>query len=90
MSEITPPRQRTIIPPEGGWKSEAYYEVIVAFNRRNICHQSILYTGFLEDGEHGGYSSIWNPTYEDAMPVPVSSAHYIRAVRIIMQKEAHK
>jgi hypothetical protein len=52
--------------PKGGWKERAYYVVEVCFNKDNPIHKAILYTGFLngEDKSPGGYSGLFNPTYE--------------------------
>lgn len=83
-SGFMPPPEKTVIAPEGGWKGECYYEVVVSSNRNNPCHRSILYTGFLNDDKTpGAYSAVWNPTYDG--PESVGSFHYIWAKRLLMR-----
>lgn len=52
--------------PEGGWKPQTYYVVLVQFRPTNSPHRSIFYSGFLNgnDGGPGGYSGLFNPTYD--------------------------
>ena len=52
--------------PPGGWIERAYYVVMVKLNSSNVPHKAIFYTGFLngDDGGPGGYSGLFNPTYE--------------------------
>lgn len=74
-----PPDQRTIIPPEGGWKPSTYYIVEVAFNRNNPIHRSIFYSGFLNNGSPAGYNSIWNPSYDEQHDI--DTVHYMKAIK---------
>ncbi len=59
--------EKTILPPEGGWKERTYYVVDVAYQPTNIIHKSIFYTGFLngQKSTPGGYNQIWNPTSDE-------------------------
>lgn len=60
------PCKQGVIPPTGGWKPRTYYSVRVAWNKSNPVHMAIFYSGFLNDpdGGPGGYSQIWNPSYD--------------------------
>lgn len=42
-----PPREHTIVPPEGGWKSHADYRVLVAFHRGCEIRWGTMRTGWL-------------------------------------------
>lgn len=76
-----PPETRTLVPPADGWEPETYYKVRVAFNPNNPIHESIFYSGFLQDDEPragltarelpvpGAYNQIWNPTYDQTFPI---------------------
>lgn len=78
-----PPKERTIIPPEGGWEERTYYVVEVAYRTSNLIHRAIFYTGFLngnkERTEPGGYNDIWCGSYEVGQR-PFRSAHYLKAI----------
>jgi len=56
--------------PTGGWKTQTYYRVKVSLYKGNCPHESIFYSGFLNEvGETpGGYSCFLNPTYEGIVP----------------------
>ena len=68
--------------PKGGWKERAYYVVEVCFNKDNPTHKAILYTGFLnrENKSLGGYSGIFNPTYEPEFQKQLQDIHFMRVV----------
>lgn len=70
MKIETPPEQRTVTPPLGGWKERTYYVVRVAWNKGNPIHKAVFFTGFLNgpDGGPGGYSKVWSGSYEDIHP----------------------
>jgi len=57
--------KRTIIPPKDGWKQKTYYIIECAFSKTNVIHKSILYSGFLHNGEPSGYSFIISAGYEN-------------------------
>ncbi len=74
-----PPKTQTIIPPKDGWKAHTYYQVRVAHNPHNPVHEAVFAVGFLnEDGRPGGYSLIWNSTYDS--PEPCEHVHYLGVV----------
>ena len=81
-----PPQERTIVPPEGGWKPNTLYLVRVSFRRTNPVHESYLRTGFIaHDGAFGGYCEIFNNTYEEVKQA--REAHYLQAVRVLHTAE---
>lgn len=65
--------------PEGGWKERAYYVVLVSFREGNPEHKAILYTGFLNSGEPGSYSGVFNPTYEPEF-LSVQEIHSMKVI----------
>ena len=77
------PESKEIIPPENGWRAEAYYVVDIAVRSTNIIHRSIFYTGFLngKDDAPGGYNKVFNPTYDSCLEI--KDAYYMRAIREI-------
>lgn len=79
-----PPKQKTIILPDGGWRERSYYVVDVAYNAQNPVHRSILYTGFLNgpEGTPGGYEEIFNPTAEEKLSF--RNVHYLKAISEIV------
>jgi hypothetical protein len=68
MTENFLSTKKAIIPPTNGWKPQSYYKVKVSLNANNPIHESIFYSGFLHEGEPAGYSQVWNPTYDNAIP----------------------
>ena len=81
-----PPQERTIVPPEGGWKPNTLYLVRVSFRRTNPVHESYLRTGFIaHDGAFGGYCEIFNNSYEEVKQA--REAHYLQAVRVLHTAE---
>ena len=68
MTENFLPTKAEIIAPSDGWKPKTYYKVMTAFSENNPIHESIFYSGFLHEGEPAGYSQVWNPTYDNAIP----------------------
>lgn len=75
-----PPRERTIIAPEGGWEPRTYYVAEVASRPTNPIHRAIFYSGFLNNGEPAGYNAIYNATYELEDIKPIQRAHYLKVV----------
>lgn len=57
-------RKKLIIPPECGWQEHSIYIVEVAWNPNNPIHKAILHTGFIKDGNFGGYCEVWCNNYE--------------------------
>lgn len=81
-----PPQERTIVPPEGGWKPNTLYLVHVSFRRTNPVHESYLRTGFIaHDGAFGGYCEIFNNSYAEVKQA--REAHYLQAVRVLHTAE---
>jgi hypothetical protein len=81
-----PPKDKTIIPPEGGWKEKTYYVVEVSFHKGNPIHRSILYVGFSTQGcspLNGSYTTILNATYEG--PAQVHNVHYLKVLSEIKE-----
>ena len=77
-----PPKERTIIPPPGGWRDRTYYVVDVAHCSTNVVHRAIFYSGFLNEhnGEPGGYNTIWNASYEVGNQYPLRECHYLKVL----------
>jgi hypothetical protein len=87
MEIAPPPPIRTIIPPPTGWKPKTFYAVRVAWNKHNVIHKAIFYSGFLNDPDNqpGGYNRIWNPTYDGmggiGSPSPeLEFVHYLEVI----------
>ena len=75
-----PPKEKTIIPPEGGWKPKTYYAVHVAVEHSNPVWGAIFYSGFLDDTEPnqpGGYASVWTGGSDR---IPYSRLHYLKTL----------
>lgn len=80
------PNERTILPPEGGWRECTFYVVDVALSPANCVHRAIFYTGFLNGlgGGPGGYNALMNPTYDTMLDDnPYRTVHYLKAVRVL-------
>lgn len=85
-----PPAERTLIPPDGGWKKSTYYAVEVAFTKTNCVHRSVFYSGFLNgvDGGPGGYNALMNPTYDRMYDDdPWRRVHYLKVLRELGGKD---
>ncbi len=74
-------KEKQIIPPNGGFKENAYYLVWVSFSSGNPVHKCIFFTGFLDEGYPAGYNALFNPTYE--YNSQISEVHYMKAIREI-------
>lgn len=74
-----PPKEKTIIPPAGGWKERTYYVVETAINPCNVVHRAIFYSGFLDKGEPAGYNVVWNATYSGATH-KLHKYHYLKVI----------
>ena len=70
-----------IIEPENGWEQESVYLVDVSFNKNNPIHRSVLFSGFLHNGEPGNYHMICNISYEKNFEL--KDIHYLRVIRKI-------
>ncbi|NOG70452.1 hypothetical protein [Roseicella sp. DB1501] len=70
--------------PHGGWRERAYYVVDVKFTHDNPEHKAIFYTGFLNgaDKSPGGYSGLFNPTYE---PEFIKGCRGIHSMRVVCE-----
>ncbi len=74
--------ERTIIPPEEGWKENSYYVVDIARSINNVIHRAIFYTGFIYNKEPWGYNStgVFN---RDDTPTVIQNLFYCKAIRLI-------
>lgn len=73
------PTSKEIIAPEGGWDERCVYIVEVAFSSVNLIHESLFYTGFLDEkGEPSSYNKIFNPGYEDEESI--DSVYFMKAI----------
>lgn len=76
-----PPKERTIIAPEGGWKPDTLYLARVSMNSRNPIHESYFHTGFLDDnGNPAGYSVSWSYTSEET---GFYHLHYLQPLKVL-------
>ncbi len=75
-----PPRERTIIAPEGGWLPHTLYLAEVAMNAHNPIHEAYFHTGFVYRGNPAGYSMSWTNTSEE---VGFHQLHYLRPVKVL-------
>lgn len=75
-----PPKGRTILPPDGGWKPRTYYVVDVAYRATNPVHRAVFYSGFLHNGHPSGYNSVWCATYEVGDVYSINECYYLKAV----------
>lgn len=76
-----PPKERTIIAPEGGWQPHTLYLAEVAMNTRNPIHESYFHTGFLDPkGNPAGYSVSWSNTSEET---GFHQLHYLRPIKVL-------
>lgn len=75
-----PPAEKTIIPPENGWKEQSYYIVEASFSESNPVHRYIFFTGFLngKDLTPGGYSEFYGTEGE-----PYKTVYYLKALNYI-------
>lgn len=71
--------------PKEGWEEEAVYLVDVSFNKNNPIHRSVLFSGFLHDGEPGNYHMICNTSYERNFEL--KDIYYLKVIRKIASKE---
>lgn len=80
-----PPKERTIIAPEGGWQPHTLYLVEVSMRRSNPIHESYFHTGFLDcRGNPAGYSYSWSNASDE---VGFSMLHYLRPIRALHTRE---
>jgi hypothetical protein len=80
-----PPKERTIIAPEGGWQPHTLYLAEVAMNTRNPIHEAYFHTGFLDPkGNPAGYSVSWSNTSEET---GFGALHYLRPIKVLHTKK---
>lgn len=71
------PKARGVVAPIDGWEEQTLYVVDVAFSSSNIIHESLFYSGFLdEDGNPSSYNKIFNPGYEE--DETIGSVYFIK------------
>ena len=78
-------KKGTIIPLEGGWKSNMYYVIDVCYGAGNPIHRAIIYSSFLEDGKLTRRAEIFNGSYEGINHI--ASTYYIKAIREIVMED---
>lgn len=44
--QLVPPKQASIETPDGGFKPQTYYRVLVSYSPRNPLYTALFYTGF--------------------------------------------
>lgn len=71
--------------PDNGWEEEAVYLVDVSFNENNPIHRSVLFSGFLHNGEPGNYHMLCNTSYERNFEL--KDVYYLKVIRKIASKE---
>ena len=73
-----------IYPPKKGWEENTWYLVEVAFDKYNVIHRSLFYTGFLNGMPHrkfpGNYNMLVNPTYD--YNYKIDDIYYMRVIKI--------
>lgn len=77
------PKEKGIFPPENGWEDSTYYKVGCSFDSHNPIHMAILYTGFLDKGNPGSYSKVWNPIWGQVEHV--KDIYFIKAIEKLNQ-----
>lgn len=77
-----------IIPPENGWEERTWYLVDVSYKSGNPVHKSLLYTGFLNDGNPSGYNCLVpiNGTADHAH-TEIHQVRYIKAIKVLYKQE---
>jgi len=71
-----------------GWEEGALYLVDVSFNQNNPIHRSVLFSGFLRDGEPGNYHMICNTSYERNFEL--KDVYYVKVIKKLASKEDFK
>lgn len=61
--KLMPPKEKTILIPEGGWRESTYYIIEAAFNVSNPIYRYIFFTGFLNGGK-------WDPDHPEVAQEP--------------------
>ncbi len=77
-----PPEEKTILEPQGGWQEDTYYVVLVAHNKNNPIHRSILYLGFL-NGSKGPLSGGYTCLMSREGVFLTSPLHYVEVISVI-------
>jgi hypothetical protein len=67
--------EKQIVEPVGGWQEHTIYLVRVASFPTNPVHEAYFKVGFIFNGKVGGYSEVWNNSYES--PIPFHAIHYL-------------
>lgn len=73
--------EREIIPPKNGWKQNTWYIVDISCRPGNPIHESLFYTGFLDNGKPSGYNGLVpanGPDFEDK-PLTINQVVYCKA-----------
>lgn len=76
------PAKCEIQRPRGGWEERCYYLVDVSYGPSNPIHRAIFFTGFLDDGEPGGYSNLWG-SYDYPIPFNSVEVYYLKPIRLL-------
>lgn len=68
-----------IIPPKEGWKARTLYRVKVAFNRNNVIHEAVFFSGPLLNSGPSEFNNVWSPYY-DKSDYTLSDLYYLKVV----------
>lgn len=89
MSKPLPilPALKTIIVPDGGWKSHTLYLVEVAFNKNNPIHEAYFMVGFVDEDskQPGNYTELWSNSYDG--PQQLSKVYYMKTIKELHTEE---
>ena len=81
-----------IYPPKKGWEENTWYLVEVAFDKYNVIHRSLFYTGFLNGMPHrkfpGNYNMLENPTYD--YNYKIDDIYYMRVIKKLLSNKKFK
>lgn len=72
--------------PKEGWKELTWYLVEVAYNKFNVIHRALFFSGFLFDGKPGGYNMFVSEGY-GGEALSYRDAYYLKVIRVIITHE---
>lgn len=80
--------KKGIIPPDGGWEERSWYLVEVSYFKGNPIHQSLFFTGFLQEGQPGGYNSVV-PIHgtADHQHTQINDVRYLNALKLLHKND---
>lgn len=85
-----PPKEKTIVPPRGGWREHTLYLAEVSYFPTNPRHLAYVQIGFLNDidGGPGGYCYVYSVVSGEA--VNFGKPHYIQVLRKLWEEKKEK